>query len=220
MAKTRLSATYTDLRGRLGKQVIARTRNGLVTKSVPRYRYPKNPARELGSMRMQLATAAWNEMSLEQADAWRNYASTLRKIEPVTLQEYSPTAKNAYIGLATKFLQINPEGEIPLWPPTSDFIGDDLVVTCQSIAGGVRFTASAQNSPGAATEILFQKLASVHRSPTKFYKSMLYHTFETGDLELDVPLEAGLYAFSYRFVKVSTGQMTEQLLLGRVAVDG
>ena len=218
MARTRLGMSFSDVRGRVGQEVVSRTRSGLVMKSMPKFRSPHNPNRALGGERMRAATAVWNEMTLDQARAWRRYAADLKRVEPITGEVYSPTAKNAYIGLATKFLQVSPEEAIPVWPPETNFIGDSIILKCEGQPGGVRFTASEPNSADAVTEILFQKLLNVHRSPTKFYKSLLFHRFEAGELELEVPLEPGIYVFGYRFVRPSTGQMTLMEIVGECVV--
>ncbi len=274
MARARLGFALSDVRGAMDGQVVVKTRAGLAVRGMPKYKYPKTPEVMEGAERLRMATAVWKGMDLAQSMAWREYAETISKVEPVTLTRYSPTAKNAFIGLATKFLQINPDGEVPVWPPAADFLGDDLVVkvlgpsvlgssvgdsgeiggraevlgssvlgsSVDSFAdlhpptpssstfaelgprgrgagsGDVVFQASAPNTPGVAVEILIQKLLNVHRSPTKFYKSLLFHTFLPDELDLTVALEPGYYAFAYRFVRRSTGQMTGLLKLPIIQV--
>lgn len=219
MARAALSGLFQDVRGRLGEDVIIMTRQGLAVRGRPKYRYPKIAAVEAGNQRLKLATLAWNDLGIKQVELWRTYAASLSRTEPVTGKRYSPTAKSAFIGLATKFLQINPEGEVPTLPPLTDFTYDNLVMSVENHPGGVRFVASAPNSVGTATEILMQKLPNERRSPGKFYKSLLFHTFNSGSLTLNVALEPGVYAFAYRFVRPATGQATSELLLGCILVD-
>ena len=101
-------------------------------------------------------------------------------------------------------------------PPTSDFVGDDLTVSVSAVAGVIRFTPSAPNSPGVVTELMFQKLPNPRRSPVKFYKSLAFAALVG---PLDVPMEPGLYALGYRFVRASTGQMTDMMPVGVVTVS-
>jgi hypothetical protein len=75
--------------------------------------------------------------------------------------------------------------------------------------GGIRWTASAPNDPDTVTELLIQELKSPRRSPQKIYTSAAFHQFVDGSLSFDLSLEPGTYATAYRFVRLSTGQMTE-----------
>jgi hypothetical protein len=219
MAKARLSMVFQDVRGAIGHRVIVKTRSGLAVRRKPKYRYPKSPNVVAGNERFRLAAQAWSLLSVEQISAWRDYADSIRKTDPVTLQHYSPSAKNAFMGLACKFLQINPSEDPPLWPPVADFVGDNLVVYAEPVPGeGVRFTASSENSSGVATELLFQKLKNIRWRPTQFYKSLGFHSFETSTDEVLVPLEPGVYAFGWRFVDTATGQATPLQLIGTVVL--
>lgn len=219
MARARLGFALSDVRGNMNGVVVTKTRTGLAVRGMPKYKYPKLPAVMEGADRLKAVSAVWSGMNLDQSQAWRRYAESLTKRNPITLETYAPTAKNAYVGLATKFLQINPTGEIPVWPPAADFLGDDLEIDLTVPGPGeVVFTASAANSPGVAVEIMMQKLLNVHRSPTKFYKSVLFHTFVEGSLDLTLPLTPGYYAFAWRFVNMATGQMTGQRTFAVVQV--
>lgn len=219
MARARLSMAFEDVRGRMGQSVVSRTQGGLVTKRLPKYKYPKIPAVEQGAERMRQANAAWNELTLAQAQAWQGYAETLFRTDPITGTRYAMSAKSAFIALTTKLLQMHPSQPIPAWPPLDGFIGDGVGLEVSSPHSHVvRFSASGPNSPGVVTELMVQKLANVRRSPSKFYKSLVFHAFEPGALTLDVTLDPGVYAFAYRFVRATTGQMTPMVGLGTVEV--
>jgi hypothetical protein len=75
--------------------------------------------------------------------------------------------------------------------------------------GGIRWTASAPNDADTVTELLIQELKSPRRSPQKIYTSAAFHQFVDGALMFDLSLDPGTYATAYRFVRLSTGQMTE-----------
>jgi hypothetical protein len=220
MARARLSSIYADLRGTVGKSVLAQTKYGLAVRGKPKYKYPVQPAVKESADRFSAAQNIWSALTFDQAQAWQRYAQTITKTEPVTQKTYSPTAHCAFIALATKYLQVNPAGSVPVLPPDSDFLGDDVVLEIlETLPTGVRFRASGANASGVVTEILAQRLPNVRRSPTKFYKSAAFHSFASGALDFDLSLDEGVYAFAYRFVRAETGQSTHPLLLGMVVVE-
>lgn len=205
-----------DLRGSIGDRVLIRTTAGPAVRGKPRYRYPKNPAVEAGNRRFAQAGTAWNELTLAEVEAWRSYAGSIYRTDEVTGQRYHPTAKNAFVGLAVKFLQITPEGVIPRLPPTTGLMPDALDVLVEPIPGGVSFTATGSNSEGILTELLVQRLKNIRCKPGKVYKSLVFHDFAGEPLE--GPLEPGAYGFAYRFVRPATGQATEYYRIGVLEV--
>ncbi|MCW5947255.1 MAG: hypothetical protein KIT74_09530 [Fimbriimonadales bacterium] len=220
MARARLGMAFQDVRGTMGNQVLVLTRSGLVVRGKPRYKFPVSPATRAQTERMKAAAEVWNSLTIEQVEAWRRYGETQRRVDPVTLKEYTQTANTAFVGLSTKFLQASPGGAIPLLPPVSEFIGDSIVLTVAPVSPGVvRFAASGPNAPDVITEIMMQRLPNIRRSPKPFYASAAFHVFESGALEFDMELDAGVYAFAYRFVRLSTGQSVEPWLLGVVEVE-
>lgn len=214
MARTRYSAILADLRGRVGNEVFTRTRAGATTRRRPRYRYPVTPNVEAGNERFRAATAVWRELTLPEIEAWRAYASRQFRTDPVTETRYAMSARTAFTGLATKFLQINPEGSVPRLPPVSDFAGDELTLSVTPIAGGLHFTASEANTPGTETELLIQPLPNIRCAPKAFYRSAGFVEFTAGSLGQDVPLPVGGYAVAFRFVRVESGQATREVKIG------
>lgn len=224
---------FQEVRGRMNDQVVTRTRQGLVTKHRPKYKYPKVAAVQAGNERLKQAASVWVDLTYEEVLAWRAYAATVFRVEPVTLERYAQGTHTTFLGLAVKVLQVGegpiygdagapasrPTGveSIPRMPPTSDFLGDNLSVSVEAIATGLRFTSTAPNSAGVVTELMIQKLPNHRRQPTKFYKSAGFAVFGG---PIDVPLEPGFYACGYRFVRSATGQMTEMRSLGMVEVTG
>lgn len=205
---------FQDVRGKMGQEVISRTRGGLVAKRLPKYKYPKVAAVQQGADRMRQANAAWNELSLEQAQAWQAYAQTQSRVDPVTGHEYAMSAKSAFVALATRFLLASPGSTVPTEPPSEPFSGQNLRLTAAPTTGGMSFTASGINSQGVVTEIMMQTLPNVRRSPVKFYKSAAFHAFEPGSPQFILPLPPGVYAFAYRFLQTSTGLVAGERLLG------
>jgi hypothetical protein len=215
MARAASSGILSRTSGRVGESVLVQTRSGLAVKRRPQYRQFPHPETAAARERLQLAADAWRSLSLAQVEAWRAYAKRLVKRNPVNGESYSPIAYNAFVGLATRFLQANPEGEVPLWPPASDWTGEDVTLSVEidPVAGAAVFAASGPNSEGAVTEILVQRLPNPRRMPTKFYKSAAIHRFTFGSLEFPLPLEPGAYAFGYRFIHALDGQSTGLELL-------
>lgn len=129
MARGAYSSVLSQARGRVGEQVYVRTRSGLAIKARPRYRQFPNPATAGARERMIRAKDAWLGLDVEQVRAWRAFARSIHRVNPVDGTEYSPIAYNAFIMLATRFLQANPDGEIPLLPPEGEFAGEEMVLT-------------------------------------------------------------------------------------------
>lgn len=219
MAKARLSGAFLDVRGRVGSEVLVLTSGGLAMRGRPKYKYPAKPAVQQGSERLRVANAAWNELTAEGARAWRAYAATLVRSSSSPGASSTPLAKNVFVGLACKFLQVSPGGTIPMTPPTTPFLGDRLEMEVVVVAGGLEIQASEPNSGGTTTEIMVQKLANPRRLPGPFYKSALFHEFTSSGESAFTALAAGSYALAYRFVEVATGQSVDPLLLGVVDVS-
>ncbi len=227
MAKATLSALLSNASGSIGQDVIYLTRQGLAVRPKPRYRQFPNPATAGARSRMLAAKAVWESLTLEQVQAWREYAASITIHRPLDGAAYSPIAYNAFIGLATRVLQADPSAFVPLLPPVSEFIGEGIVVNrVQGIGSGVvRFWASGPNSDGVVTELMAQKLANIRRMPKSFYKSLSFVAFVPNASEdpeepcfVDLTLDRGAYAFAYRFVKKATGQTRAQMLLGVLEV--
>jgi hypothetical protein len=216
MARAALSSTVSQTRGKIGNDIIIKTRTGWSIRQRPRYKQGARPETAGARARMRQAVEAWYSLDLPQIEAWRAYARTVRKTSSLTGEQYSPIAFNVFIGLTTRFLQATPDGEIPLWPPSTVFAGESVTFEVEPVPGGVRFTASGPNTPGVTTELMVQKLPNIRRSPTKFYKSAAFYTFTNAPLEVDMALETGLYCFAYRFVHVLDGQCTRVEVMGSV----
>ncbi|MBS1715098.1 MAG: hypothetical protein JST30_12260 [Armatimonadetes bacterium] len=213
MAKARLSALLEDASGKLGRDYIARGRSGLVVRKKACYTFPSSPAFAAAGGRLKQANAVWNTLSMEQAAAWADYAATIVRSGRVSGRSYSPTGKNAFVGLAVKVLQVDPMAEVPTSPPVGGYVGDDVVVVTRA-EGGLVFEASGPNRPGSVTELLVQRLVNERRRPDGDYKSMGFVAFSPGHLAHTLPVEPGVYACGYRFVEAATGRMTEAWLTG------
>jgi len=219
MPKASLGGIVSGVRGRLGDEVATRGRSGTILRRRPTYRYPVKPSQLAVQERMKQATAAWNTLTREQAAAWNAYARTRPRHNTVDGTTYYATGFNAFSGLAMKFLQIHPAGEVPLTPPATSFAGEGLLLTLTGEAGQIVFTASGPNSPDVQTELLLQPLKNARRAPTAFYKSQAFVAFVTDALRHALPVPPGHYAGAYRFVQAQTGQETLLFPLNVVQVS-
>lgn len=211
--KAKLSMAFEDLRGKDGNVVIRGSRTSLVLTPL---RTPNNPdSANQRAVRAYFRTAAktFATLTSQQLTAWKDYANTITKTDPVSGREYHPLAINVFIELTTKFLQNNPTGSIPLTPPTSAFIGDTISVSVTNPSTGVlRFTATAANSLGVTTELLIQKLPNANRKPNRNnYRHSAFKVFTAVSLTQDVNVPAGFYAAGYKFVRIASGQATPMI---------
>lgn len=210
--KARLSMAFEDLRGKNGTVVISKGPNGLALRP---FVIPKNPntqAQEAIRSYLTKAARTFKGLNSTQLQAWRDYALTITKTDPITGEQYHPSAINAFVELATKFLQVTPTGSIPLTPPASPYVGDNVTVTAVASTGKVTFTASAGNAIATKSELLLQRLPSANRKPSSNgYRSKAFFQFLPGTLSTDVTVPPGFYAAAYRFVNTTTGQATEMI---------
>jgi hypothetical protein len=206
---------FEDLRGRSGNVVLAKSRNGLYSRGYVIPRNPNTNAQETARANFGRAARTFKTLTASQVDLWEAYASTITFRDGVTGEEYHPTAINAFVEVAAKFLQANPTGQIPLTPPSGPFLGDNIQVTATANLGKITFSASAGNGPNTKTELLLQRLRGEHWTPQpNAYRSRAFVAFASGSLSADVPVTPGFYAAAYRFVNTVTGQATELRPLG------
>lgn len=215
MAKVFPSVAAGGLRGTTGNAVFVQSRFGTILRSRPFVsNTPPTPAQAANRRRLAKIGAAWRGMSLEQALAWRIYAEA----ESVADGSAMALPQLAFTRLAMRYLQVNPDGPIPLAPPTTAFPGDSVRVQLAASPGLLRVTGLSANAPGVVTELLIQKLASVHRRTyeRKFVAADYLH-FSAGQ-SVNIPALPGIWAVATRFTLAATGQTTPLLEVGRILV--
>jgi hypothetical protein len=221
MAKVAYGANVSNIRGKIGTDVFTKAHSGPTLRILIRGKNPKTTPQSIVRLNLARAAAAFRNMTPAQVASWSFFAQTITKHNPVNGVAYSPTAVNEFVALATKFLQVNPGGVIPLTPPATSFAGDTITVTALGGAGQVAFTASGANSPNVKTELLLQPLRSRNRVPAaKGYRSKGFVAFVAGALTQNVPVTpAGFYVPAFRFVNTLTGQATTLIVLAVVQVN-
>lgn len=218
MAKAELSVLLQALSGKAGNVVFTKSKDGTHVRPHTKGTNPNTPAQQLIRENFTKASGIYRTFNATQLQAWKNYASYLTVTDKLDGSKSKPTAFNAFMKLACKFLQVDPEGAVPTTPPSTGFNGDNVELTVTGGTGKLTFTASGANAAGVTTEILLQPLANANRKPQAgAYRHNQFHAFTSGNLTLDVSVPVGYYAAGYRFVKVASGQAST---LQTLAVQG
>lgn len=218
MAKAELSVLLQGLSGKAGNVVFSKGKDGTHVRPHVKGENPNTPAQQFIRENFTTASGVYRTFDSSQLQAWKNYALYQTNSDPLDGSKYKPTAFNAFMKLACKFLQVTPGGTIPTTPPATGFNGDTVDLTVTGGTGELTFTASQANATGVTTEILLQPIANANRKPqAKAYRHKQFHTFTAGNLTLDVTVPVGYYAAGYRFVKTATGQAST---LQTLAVQG
>lgn len=208
MALFKMGAFADTLRGKSGNSVFSKTKSGIVVRDLVIPTNPQTPAQQGIRNKFRAGSQTWTTLTANQVANWNKYAATL------TMRSKGGKLRkkrgiDVFTGLATKFLQVSPNGSIPLTPPTSAFTGDTITLTVSSeTPGELLFEASGGNAAGVTTEILLQPLANANRKPQPgAFRTEQFHVFTTGaGQSLTVNVPAGYYAAAYRFVRIATGQ--------------
>jgi hypothetical protein len=217
LAKVKFSSDIDVMRGSIGERVYSNSHVGATVRTRTAPNQPQSALQSASKQRFRSASAAFNQLSVSQLTAWANYGATVKRRDEVTEEVYFLTANMAFMGLASKFLQVNPTGTIPMNPPAGGFGGDTVTLTVSGVDGKITFTASKANAAGVKTELLIQKLASkARRTYEEKYRTASFVAFATGSLSSVVNAEAGIYATAYRFVNTATGQDSDIVQLGIV----
>ena len=224
MATIKLAGPFAEMSGKLGKLVFTNTKEGTVMRDRVTPTNPKTAAQTAVRTAFRKATKQWATLTPGQMAAWKTYASQHPRTNKTSDEEYIPSGFNWFTALAAKYFLMNPGAtSAPTTPPTSNFGGDNLVITISNPAGtaNIQFSASAANSSGVTTELLLQPLASAGRSPQKNgYRSKGFKAFASGSLTQSYTVSIGYYAAAYRYVSTATGQELGTTFIGTVYVAG
>ncbi|HZH98168.1 MAG TPA: hypothetical protein VEX38_04290 [Fimbriimonadaceae bacterium] len=215
MGKIAYSSTVSNIRGKVGTNVYSKGRSGPTLRIKAPVKNPKTSAQTGVRGNLRKASKLYEGMTSSQAKAWTEYGDQQSRSNPVTGDQYTLSGINAFTELATKFLQVNPAGTVPMDPPSAEFPGDTVTLTASISSGTITFTASGANAAGVTTEILLEPLPSRNRQPSvKALRHQVFKAFASGSLTQAVSVPPGFYAAGYRFVKTATGQMTPIVMMG------
>lgn len=145
--------------------------------------------------------------------AWQDW---VRQTDP--LAAVAGTA-NAFRGLATRFLLVNPDSEPPRLPPAAPFGGDGVFVQASAATGSILYAPDRPNTPGVVTELLLTPVRSALSEPRdRDFRQAAMTTFAGGD-PVAVSVLPGRYAVAIRFIRSASGQATPVMRLGQVRVE-
>ena len=196
-----------EIRGKAGTDVFAKSKTGPILRPRTHPKNPKSPAQNTARAAFGKGSSTYKTLTTAQLAQWSTYALSITKHSPLTGKANNPYPITAFNGLASKFLQINPTGVIPMTHPTLPFLGDTVAVITVGAVGQVTFTASAANAANVKTELLLQPMKTRTRTPTpKGYRTKSFIAFVVGMLSSSIPTAPGYYAPAYRFVNALTGQ--------------
>jgi hypothetical protein len=218
VAKSVLASPFGSISGRIGNLVVINYRDGrsaVRERVVPRN--PRTPAQTAARERLALVQAAWSALSPPQIETWDAYARLVNRSLPATVRATS--ARNLFIALGTKVLQMDFTSAIPRSAPTDLFAGDSIPVITEAAGGQVVFSSEGQNGEGVATELLLASVAAyTSRPPLRAYRTKGFHQFAAGAPTFTVSVQPGWYAPAIRFVRVATGQVSDVLPMGNIRV--
>ena len=206
--------------GSAGGEVVARGRSGLASRAKPTYRYPKIAAVEAGNARLSAANAAWNAMSVEQAESWNRYAEGLPLRTGFDGTRYRTTGKAVLVALSTKLLQIDPSAALPLDPPKGRGALPLPEIGMAAGPQGLTLTAGKGVPEGCLVEILLQRLPNGKRKPVRFYKSAGFAAFPEAGWTVTIETGPGWVAVEAGIVEASSGRTGLRTPLGKVEVVG
>ena len=219
MARARTGVVFDSVRGRLDQMVVVQTRSGLGVRRRPVFAKALTPAQREGNERLRQAAALWQDLTLEEVAAWRDYAGTLVRRNPVNGQTYAPAAYNAFTMLTTKFLQVQPEADPPRNPPKGGFLFESPNVQAKPVPGGVLWTALGPTGTDELAELMVQRLPNPKRLPGNQYVAAAFVPFVEEPLQFFLPLGPAGYSLACRFVRPSTGEQTGLGIFGTIVVE-
>ena len=209
MARATQSFGFDGLTGSVGNVTIVRSDAGMVVRARTIPRNPRSPAQRAVRARLAAVARCWEGMTIEQAWAWRDYARLHEQLTGVRR-----SGQLLFNSLAIRFLLVNPNGVIPLLPPSSAFSGDSVTFTAAMDGPSIVVSASGSNAPDVVTEFLIQPLRSVHRRTYRErYRTAAVHAFVAGE-PLVLPAPARVTAVAIRLIRTSTGQAGNLVEIG------
>ncbi|MBX3112535.1 MAG: hypothetical protein KF857_11040 [Fimbriimonadaceae bacterium] len=215
MAKLKRTVIVGGLSGSSGPVTFKLTSEGTIVSERTSPANPGTAAQQAARGRFTTAATTYRGLTAAQVEAWDAYAQSHVEHDPVTGTRKFADGINAYIGLATKWLQANTTGTPPATPPATGFTPPDITMTAAGGTGKVTFTASAATPLGVKAELLVQRLSGANRKPQKGgYRSKAIVAFTAGGLSQDVTVSSGYWAAAYRFVNTATGQASDLQEIG------
>lgn len=223
MAKFSQSALVGEVAGKVGGVVFQRGRNAQIIRLRVNPINPATATQQAARAALTAASRQYSAFNSMQLEAWRTFAESIQRTDPISGKQYNPSAISVYTELGTKFLQVTPGGTLPLNPPADAYVPPTIVVgtpTYDPSADEVSVTAAAATPAGSTVEILWQKTSGLAELPrANKWKTLGFHTFVTGTLthtftDVTEITSGGAVWFAYRYVKTATGEMGPIVSMG------
>ena len=220
MAKARLGSTYEALSGRLGNAIAANQQDGTELRAHnPISKQPFTPKQLAREAAFTKANQTWTTLDSATVSLFRTYAATQRVRNSLTGKYRTRGAKNVFVGMYAKLLQVSASSGLPQIP-VGPFVAPEIAVQVQAQTGRLVFTGSASTTANVRLEGLYQRLPSRNALPqANGYLTAAIGSLEAGDgNELDAPVAPGFYACAFRWVDATTGLDTPVVPLPMMTV--
>lgn len=220
LSKIRTSYGIDVISGKVGNAVFSNEQDGVGMRSYnPISKQPFSPAQVSIESNFTKANRTWTTLAPNVVQTWRDFAKTQKVKNPLTGKYRTRGAKDVFVGLYAKLLQVSASSAVPT-VPTGAYGGDLITITLSTGIGQLVATASAANSASTTTEFLVQKLASANAQVNpEGYHTYAFKKFASGALTQNIVGTAGTYAVAYRFVNTVTGQMTALVPLSTLSIS-
>lgn len=188
MALIKFGMMMTDARGKLGGQVLTKTRSGATVRTKVTPTNPQTAAQQTARAILGNLSTAWRALSEEQRQGWNAAVDGFRKTN-IFGDAYSPSGKNLFVGLNANLAQTgSPRNDVspaPIEVPAAIIVNVDVAI------GLAEINIDFQDAPpGGSFYVIFQ--ASKPMSAGRFNFSGSYSTFQTIP-GISFPSSASLY---------------------------
>lgn len=209
MATARFNNGIDALTGRVGGVVYSNEQDGVgVRNHNPISKQPFTAAQLQIEANFTKATKAWVTLAPATAAQWKTYALGQKVKNPVSGKYRSRNARQIFVGLYAKMLQVSAASGLPSIP-TGTYAGDSLTLTAVPSTGKITVTSSAANSANTTTEFLAYRLPSPNAIVDKgSLRTVQFFSFAPSTLSTQINVSAGTWVLCARYVNKTTGQET------------
>lgn len=160
--------------------------------------------------RLKLAAMLWRNLTEEEMQSWRHYASFYRRYRPTKRRVMGPNARNLFIQATLARWELDTDLPAPVSAPSLPFPRETALIALRlkgSEDANVRITATAPTQPQVMVQLLIQELANINRRPKgDRFRPIAYVRFPEERLSVDVTLPDNVYAIAFRIIDEATLQ--------------
>ena len=217
MARFTGSVLTGGLSGKAGTVVFVTRKDGIqYVKPRVTPRNPRTAGQTAARERMAAANRAWQSLDQVGFRQWAVFTEQYNAVYRAGIGLKDMGVPQLFVMLATKFLQVNPNGLVPTEPPLSVVVGDNVGFTLETIAAGkARLFASQANALGMVTEVLIQVLPTAGRTAREgHFRHYGVVAFSSAGENFLVEYEGRFASVAVRFVCEATGQASGLMVVG------